>query len=402
MRKLIYTVFLLLVACQTSNDISVTPAPQAVVDNQDVIESTLVLTSTPTAVPTITSTATHTPVPTVTPTETPSPVPSPTPLPQPFELDIVGELIAYPLPIFRQGDTVVYIQDSRLTVANVADPASPMVIWQNEFSSNVIDAKVDENNLYIWLDEEAQIWSITNLQEPALMAAFPIDTVEERFRKEIAVDANTLYLLQAVADDALLTAIDISFPESPKILGTSEFYLQESHQFLISGGSMFVVDDEKIDAYDISDPSRPQLLGQINTPTNVNSSLSLQDGQLYVATLPKLILLDIDNMPLPTQVSEYADWQINQMVISNRTAFLYSETCGWEPRDDGSVSGGCGYVIDVVDLLNPEKLESKGFVRLHFGENQAFVEKMILLDNFLYFGFSNDNVYVVAINQFGE
>ena len=398
MRKLMGMAFLLLVACQTSNDFSITPVSQAVVDNQVVMDPTL----TATAVPTITPTATQTPLPTVAPTETPSPVPSPTPLPHPFELDIVGELVAYPLPIFRQGDTAVYVQDSQLTIANVTAPASPIILWQSEFSSNVIDAKVDENNLYIWLDEEVQIWSITNLQEPALMAAFPFDTVEERFWKEITVDTNTLYLLQAVRDDALLTAIDVSLPASPNILGTSEFYLRASHQFLISGDSMFVVDDEKIDVYDISDPSRPQLLGQINAPTNVNSSIALQDDRLFVATLPKLILLDLDSMPILTQVSEYSEWQIDQMAISNRTAFLYSEVCGWEPKDDGSIGGGCGYVIDVIDILNPAKPESKGFIRLRLNGNQSFAEKMVLLHNHLYFEFSDGNVYMVAINQFGE
>ena len=398
MRKLMGMAFLLLVACQTSNDFSITPVSQAVVDNQVVMDPTL----TATAVPTITPTATQTPLPTVTPTETPSPMPSLTPLPHPFELDIVGELVAYPLPIFRQGDTAVYIQASRLTVANVADPASPMVIWQKEFSSNVIDAKVDKNNLYIWLNDEVQIWSITDWQEPAHAASLPFDIDEERFRKEITVDTNTLYLLQAVRDDALLTAIDVSLPESPKILGTSEFYLRASHQFLVSGGSMFVVDDEKIDIYDISDPSRPQLLSQINAPTNINSSISLQDDRLFVATLPKLILLALDSMPIPTQVSEYADWQINQMAISDRTAFLYAELCGWEPKDDGSVSGGCGYMIDVIDILDPAKPESKGFIRLRLSGNQSFAEKMVLRDNYLYFEFSDGNVYMVAINQFGE
>ena len=402
MRQLMCTVFLLLVACQTSNDFSVTPVSQTVTVNQGVIESTLVPTSTATAVPTNTSTATQTTVPSVTPTETPSPAPSLTPLPYPFELDIAGELVAYPLPIFRQRDTAVYIQDSQLTVANVADPTSPMVIWQSEFSSNVIDAKVDKNNLYIWLDDEVQIWGITDLQEPVHVASLPFDIVEERFRKEIAVDANTLYLLQAVRDDALLAAIDVSLPKSPRILGTSEFYLPAFHQYLIFDGSMFIVDDEKIDTYDISNPLKPQLLGQIIAPTNVSSSLSLQDGQLFVATHSKLILLNTDSVQLPTQASEYSDAQIDQMAISDQTAFLYSEICGWESRDDGSVSGGCSYVIDVIDISDQAKLESKGFIRLHLSENQSFAEKMVLLDNYLYLEFSNGNVYMVAINQFGE
>ncbi|MBK8902803.1 MAG: hypothetical protein IPM53_16560 [Anaerolineaceae bacterium] len=402
MRKLFCAIFFLLVACQTSNDLSLTPVSQTIVDDQSVLELTLTPTFTVTAVPTIIPTVTQTPLPIVTPTETPSTAPSPTPLPQPFELAIMGELIAYPLPVARRGDTVVYIQDSQLIVANVADPASPTVTWESEFLGDVINATADNNYLYIWLGDEVQIWNMADPQEPMQIGTLPFETVQKGFRKEIIVDADTLYLVQVIREDAFLTAIDIALPESPKILGTSEFYLPAFHQYLIFGSLIFVVDNGKIDEYDISDPQRTQLLGQIIVPTNVKSSLSLQDDLLIVAAHSKFILLDTTSLPFPTQVSEYADWPINQMVISDRTAFLYSEICGWEPGDNGTVSGGCGYVIDVVDILNPAKLVSKGFVRLYLGENKAFVEKMVLLDNYLYFEFSNGNVYVVAINQFGQ
>ena len=394
MQKLFFTqlILMLVVACQTSQAPSITPTSQTVNNGQHITTPTSAVTAGPTAAPTQT----------LFPAQTPSSVPSSTPLPNPFELDVVGELIAYPLPIIREGDTAVYVQESRLIVANVADPALPIVIWKSEFLGNVIDSTADKDFIYVWLDGEILILNIKDLQQPTQIARMPFDIVQEGFRKEITVDADKLYLVQVIREDALLTVIDVAIRESPQLLGTSEYYFPAFHRYLISDGLLFVIDDGQIDVYDISDPLQVNRVEQIIVPTNINSSLLLQEDRLFVATHSKLIVLDISNLSSPTQVAEYINWQINQLALFSQTALLYSEICGWESKDDGTISGGCSYLMDVVDISNPLELASKEHVRLRFPDNQDFMQQMNLLGSFLYCELSDGSLYVIAINQFGE
>ena len=82
------------------------------------------------------------------------------------------------------------------------------------------------------------------------------------------------------------------------------------------------------------------------------------------------------------------------MEIDGNTAYLFGQICGWEPTDDGGISGGCGYFMDVVDFSNPVAPKSEGIVHLQLNTNQSSVESMTVQGELIYFK-TADTLYVM-------
>jgi hypothetical protein len=133
-------------------------------------------------------------------------------------------------------------------------------------------------------------------------------------------------------------------------------------------------------------------------PTNIGSELKTVDNLLYVGTHSGTYVFDLTDIANPQQVGQYANLQLNHINVDENVAYLFSQLCGWEPTGDGGVSGGCSYIIEVVDFTNLAQPEFEGRLCLTLRTNQECVESTAIQGQLIYFE-TRDTLYVLDISE---
>ncbi|MCB9419912.1 MAG: hypothetical protein H6667_08915 [Ardenticatenaceae bacterium] len=387
--------------CNFQNEVgaTITTTSTPILMSPSTPQSQTLFTSTPT--PSVTSPSrTSTPTPNPPPTAMPTASPTTTPLPRPFEISVVLASVPYPLPFATKDGIAFFIQDGQFIISNIADPQNIQIIWESHLLDDGTQGlAVINNHAFLASTNQITVWNIDALSNPRVTATFP----NSSGKAIVDVEENLLYLVTPT-NGGQITTIDVSLPDSPSELGTLKLdgledrvrawfpYLISPH--LISQQRLFVANDNFIEIVDISDPTLAKPLAQLSAPTNLNAEMHLKDNLLFVGTHFGVYVFDLTDLDAPQQISQYFNSQINHMEIDGNTAYLFGEICGWETTDDGEVTGGCGYFIDVVDFSNPASPKSEGVVHLRLNTNQSSVESMTIQGELIYFK-TADTLYVM-------
>jgi len=148
-----------------------------------------------------------------------------------------------------------------LQIINVADPASPQLL-ASSLSSDVYDAYVSGNIVYVVDSHELQVIDVANPASPDLVGK--CDTL---LGTEIYVSGTTAYIAYAEFDMPFLPhhnpglhVIDVSNPASPQLLAS---YETPSHIYGLhaSESTAYVAGDFGLHVIDVSNPASPQLPG---------------------------------------------------------------------------------------------------------------------------------------------
>lgn len=380
-----------------------TPTPVAVGQILETNTPTPYLLSTATEeVPTSTMTATQTPSPTQTNTPPPRPTLTKTPLPIPFDGTVNFSLVPHSIPFGYREPVIFTIQDEKLAVFDVTNPFNPLLLWQSDsLGENVAGIAQTNGEIFVRADDTTLIWDVENPEQPNMTAVIP-------FAGLIDIGTQRLYSFQSQPGGWQVTTIDIKNHQSPVVLGATILEGIDTYawQILPVQENLFIVEDGRISIFDFSDSSAAKLATSFDVPTNINSEIQVANNLLYVMTHSGLFIFDVSNSEHPQQVTEYSNFQIDQGDIREEIAYLFWQICGWEPADDGSVSGGCGRGIDKVDLTNPVQPEHQGIIRLNEAINPdavipSFIDGFGIFGNLVYLADSNQT-YVTDISYFQE
>ncbi len=352
--------------------------------------------------PTSTITATQTPSPTQTDTPSPTPTLTQTPLPIPFDGTVNYAMVPHSIPFGHRESVIFTTQDEKLAIFNVADPFNPVMVWQSDsLGDEVAGIAQADDEIFVRADDATLVWDVENPEQPIITAVIP-------FAGPIDISAQRLYSFQSQPGGWQVTTVDINNRQSPVALGTTSVEGVDTYawQILPVQDNLFIVEDGRVSIFDFSDPSTAKLTASFDVPTNINSEIQVANNLLYVITHSGLFVFDLSNSEHPQQITEYSNIQINHGDIRGDMAYLFWQICGFEPADDGSVSGGCGQGIDKVDLTNSGQPEHQGLIRLNVVINSddaspSFIDDFRVFGNLVYLADANQT-YVADISYFQE
>lgn len=349
------------------------------------------ITDTPPATPTIRQTLT------LSPTALPTSVPTHTPEPTPFDLSVKPFSVPFALPFDLDDQIAFYIQDNRFTISNIENPQNPQNLWQSDFLGDKVQGLgVISNHAYLVNDNNLLVWNIDNILNPIIITNVSVNSGQPY----LDADGKRLYLVQISTEGSQITTIDLSTPDSPRELGTANLNWSEVFfPFMISENLLFLATQDYIEIIDISDPGSVVHLAQITVPTNINSEMIMLDKLLLVGTHSGTFIFDLTDTANPQMVEQYSNLPLNHLSLAGNVAYLYSEICGWEPTDDGGVSGACGYLIEMVDFSDLNHPNLRGYINLGFETNQSTVESITLRDNQMFFETADDTLYMLDISK---
>lgn len=331
------------------------------------------------------------------PTFTPTFIPTRTPLPRPFELTVNLTSVSYPLPFAIVSETAFMIDDNRLAIMNISEPANPREIWQSEsLGESVQGIGLNENYAYLISDNELLVLSVENLQNPRVIAAIPApDGIPY-----LDFEEKLLYFVSVSTEGSQITTIDLSVPNAPNELGTAGLdWSQVFFPFTISQNHIFLIDNDHLEIVDISDPTLAVPVAQVSVPTNINSQAIVVDKTLYVGTHSGILIFDITNIGRPQPIGQYSNLQLNHISVEDSTGYLFSEVCGFEESDEGEIIGGCGRFIEIINFSTSSQAELEGLLRIGFENCQCFVESVNLYGHLIFFE-AGENLYILDTSEF--
>lgn len=333
------------------------------------------------------------------PTAIPTDTPTPTSLPRPFELTVSLPAVPYSLPFSLTDEIAFIVDDTHFTILNIAEAANPKLLWQSEsLGDSIQGVGMKENHAYIIGDNELMVWSVENLQNPMVIATFPIPSGSPYFD----IEENLLYIVTISLEGSQITTIDLSIPDTPIELGTAELnWTKVFFPFTISNNLLFLIDDDYVEIVDISDPVSLEPVAQLSAPTNINSEAEIVNNLLYIGTHTGTFIYDITDIDNPQQVGQYANFQLNDINIDGSIAYLFTEICGFEPSDDGEITGGCGRLLEIVNFSNPAQPEIEGLLHLGIRDNQSYVESVTMHGGLIFFE-AGGKLYLLDTSEFAR
>ena len=272
-----------------------------------------------------------------------------------FDSEVSLAPIAGSIPFGVLGTIGFLVQNNRFVVAELSSPGQPRSLWQSRrFTSDVGGVTLENGLAYLREDDQLLIWDVSDPLAPIEVGQHALDGAFHTF-----VEDRTIYHLAWAEAGITVITVDAAIPSTPVevsrvTLSWPDFvpyhiaYTRD--YFLAHGGRIFMIGEERISVYDLSQPSGAPLI--IDLPTSVSSHLAADDGYLYVTTDRGLFIYDLTTDPPTLIIEQYPYGTSSEIHTLGAWVFLWNHLCGWEESDDGEVSGGCGYVIEVVDFTD--------------------------------------------------
>lgn len=249
---------------------------------------------------------------------------------------------------FHVDQTTVHLTSSNgLTVLDVSNPASPVVVGVNP-SIFGGDLEVDDNKAYV--NAPYGLLSIFDVNPGSnnflkLLGQYELS---QEFILDITAANGLVYLLSTTNyEDAKLSIIDASVPSQPVLRGTyssNEWDYSGVHVAVTGSYAYVSTGINRLDILDISDPTTPQLVGSHETsPSSLYSpvkQVKIVDNQAFLAVGPKgFEILDISTASTPT----YTGGLVN---TSKNSVSRYIEV-------DNDLVYLHGSHLDIINVQNP-------------------------------------------------
>jgi hypothetical protein len=398
MKKLLRTsslffVLLLCVACEPQREAVTETSPPEVA----AVTPTASLTATA-VLPTATS-----PLPTPTPSSTPLPSQTPRPNTTPTPRRTVTATLI-PLPFDRMvgltpvltppnepywyfaadSSTLVWGNAKQARIYDVSDPFKPKQIGLVE-AAPINSPEVVGDFVYLDVGSITHVWnpsqpdSLTPV-ESRLLAGWPWFTTAQQ----------QIYLIdRSNPDQLMMRVIDMRGLAESQEVAMIDWALAAPQRIRVIGGLVHAFYDGYLTVVDVTSLSTAIEVKTLSLPVNTYSQIEVVADRVYLYSDSIIYVFDVSDPADPEQIGQYqAQWNANYFDVVGHRVYLTWQVCGWEPTDDGGVSGGCGQGIELVDFTDPAEPLYLGVLRL--GMPAEWIEATYFTVEAAYFVTSTD------------
>ena len=228
--------------------------------------------------------------------------------------------------------------DMDLWVADVSNPASPIVTSQNHMDPPVSNIHAAGNYVFIMAgDSGLFILDVSDPYNPTRISTFNPD---ESVRDVFVLD-NYAYL--STSNPSQLLILDISDRHDPYLAGSYPF-TEVLNDVYVEGGYAYVCDaDSGLTILNVVEPQSPEFTGYYDIPGIANDCV-VDGGYAYMAC-GTLQIADVSDPANPTFAGSLAiDGGISQLDISGD--FVYTMYALWESTFVAA--------IEITDRANPQ------------------------------------------------
>ena len=330
-------------------------------------------------------------------------------------VELVGHIGGVTHAVAVQGNYAYVGEGPRLTILNVSNPASPIVVGKTPPLPGLVQAvAVAEGYAYVADDyaglRVVDVSDLTNRME-----------VGYNMRWGCAWDVSVVGDYAYLADGGVgLRVIDVSIPSNPTEVGaynTPEY----ARGVAVAEGYAYVADgDGGLRVVDVSIPSNPTEVGFYDTPGHA-WNVVVVGGYAYVADgRGELRVVDVSTPANPTEVGSCDTlWYVEAIAIVGDYAYIADHDgvkvvdistpsdpievgAGHTPgqAEDIAVAGAYAYVADenaglrVVDVSNPTEPTEVGF---HDTLGEAY--EVVISGNYAYVADGGGGLRVVNVSD---
>jgi len=197
-----------------------------------------------------------------------------------------------------RNDTIFMAFNDLVTIIDLSNISSPMILGNHEESEEIVDIIVDGNILFILMDGYISSVDISTPSNPDVLQEFSISKITSNFY----LYNNRIY---TIGYDGI-AVIDVSNPSAMSEIGSfDESFYPEG--ITVNGNYAYIADqDSGLVVVDISNPSSMSKVGQCLIP-EIPMEVAVNGNYAYIASSSGgLIVCDISNPANPVKVGSKA------------------------------------------------------------------------------------------------
>lgn len=248
-------------------------------------------------------------------------------------------------------DNYAYLADDvgGFRIIDISDRANPVEVFQHQISDYAAyGIWVEDTFAYIaWGIKGLRIWNVSNPNAP-----YEVATWNDYIYYVQAVDT-LLYCIRFFGATEYLYILNVANPSQPQVISRYGSIGMElwgticgNRGYVLTSLSTYPYVDT-LTILDLSDPRNPTPLGKFSQFHAHTDGIFVLGNYVYAATRGQgMKFYDVTEPSNPRLISQIGSWNINQIVVQNRVAYL---AC-W----DGPVLR----TVDVSDPSNPVLLGS--------------------------------------------
>lgn len=295
-------------------------------------------------------------------------------------VEFVGQTGGTSTAVALKGSHVYLGEGPRLTVLDVAHPASPVLLGKTpQLLGFVQDVRIDGDYAYVAASGAGlYVVDISTPSDPAIVGF--CSTPGEAYGIEIA--AGHAYVADGAAG---LLVVDISESAHPKVVGHVDTP-GTARDVSTSGSHVYVADGyEGLRVIDVSDPTNPSSVGACQTP-GWGLRVTIADGYAFVADgYHGLQVLDISVPSNPVAAGSIGTSASADVTVRGSYAYVAGDPL--LPDANGLL-----WIVDVSDPASPTQ---KGHLRYAPGSGSA----VVVDDDHAYVADSGGGMRVVDISS---
>ncbi len=259
--------------------------------------------------------------------------------------------------------TTAYVADeeSGLQIVDVSDPTDPAFITSYG-GTDVVDVVVAGAVAYVADGPRMRTLDVSDPATPTPLGSLLVSGDSVR---AITLAGKTAYL---AAGSAGLQICDVSDPNSPDLLGTSDAP-DNAVDVAVVGTTAYVVNTDdalRLDIIDVADPNAPALLGTLDLPTWAWGVTAVGSTVYVAGTYSGLLVIDASDPTSPFLLDSYDTSGFAKAVaVVGTTAYLAAGNAGLE----------IVHVADPCSVGCPGDANCDG--QIDFGDINAFVAALV-------------------------
>jgi hypothetical protein len=226
--------------------------------------------------------------------------------------ELIGRLPYGPATaVAASGDLVLYASGPMLMIADVADPANPVVLGEFELPDTTIHGiAVSGDHAYV-ANSRAGI-RVVDISDPSAPVEVGARTLNS-YAYGVAVSGTRVI---AVSWWAGFYVFDITTPSSPEEIGFLDMGFN-MWDVAVEGDLAFIAgsSDNGLRLVDVADPSMPADVGVLEIPGEWTRGVDVVKGTAYVAHSWGLTIADVSQPSAPVAIGELRGFFASDVVV---------------------------------------------------------------------------------------